>query len=139
MPQFLTMEIQDYDELCVLWNKTPGITLSAADSRESIEAYLKRNPGQSFICRHQGKLIGSVLCGNDGRRAFLYHMAVEAEFCGQGIGSQLLIKAIEAQAARHIDKCALFVLKENDSAISFWQHAGFMPVCEAVTMAKNLS
>lgn len=131
-----SMKIDHYDGIFALWSSTPGISLSAADTRENIEAYLHRNPEQSFVCKHDGWLVGSILCGNDGRRAFVYHLAVDEAHRGQGIAAQLLDRAIEAQMALHIDKCALFVLRENLNAISFWEHAGFAMVQEAATMAK---
>jgi hypothetical protein len=41
--------IESYDEVLALWKRCEGVGLSEADSRQSIQAYLDRNPGMSFI------------------------------------------------------------------------------------------
>jgi hypothetical protein len=60
--------ITDYQNVISLWKNCEGIGLSRADSKDSMEAYLKRNPGMSFVAIYQNEIIGAVLCGHDGRR-----------------------------------------------------------------------
>ncbi|WP_337926706.1 hypothetical protein [Paenibacillus caui] len=66
------MTIDDYEGAYRLWKNTKGMGLSAADSRESIASYLQRNEGLSFVCKQDGQIVGTVLCGHDGRRGFMY-------------------------------------------------------------------
>ena len=61
-------DISDHAAAIDLWQATEGIGLSASDSRSNLAAYLKRNPGMSFVaCCIEG-MVGAVLCGTDGRR-----------------------------------------------------------------------
>ncbi|MCA9498195.1 MAG: hypothetical protein KC588_03275 [Nitrospira sp.] len=48
------MTIADYDEAIALWEQTEGMCLREADSKNGIEAYLKRNPNLSFVARYNG-------------------------------------------------------------------------------------
>ena len=52
------MVTEDYDEVYQLWSLTKGIGLSGADTRENIDAYLKRNKGLSFFCKTGNRIIG---------------------------------------------------------------------------------
>lgn len=78
------MRLEDYDEAYTLWQNCPGIGLSDADSRCAIQRFLERNPGLNFIARQEGTLIGTCLCGSDGRRGYLYHLAVARPRGGRG-------------------------------------------------------
>ena len=88
------MKIEDYDEIFAMWQITSKRALSSADSRESIERYLKRNPEMSQVALDNGKIVGTVLAGHDGRRGFIHHMAVLPEFRRKHIGNALATEAV---------------------------------------------
>jgi len=109
-----------------LWRSCEGIGLSDSDSREAIGAYLVRNPGMSAVAREQaGRLVGAVLCGDDGRRGYLHHLAVSPDSRGRGIGTELLRFSFERLAARGIPKCNIFLFGDNEAGREFWLHAGW--------------
>ena len=95
------------------------------DTREEIERFLKRNPTSCFVAMEEEKIVGTILCGNDGRRGYLYHTAVASEYQGQGIGTALLEAALEALKAEGICKVALVALKGNADGNGFWEKQGF--------------
>ena len=118
----------DYAEVHALWRRCEGIGLSDSDSREAITAYLARNPGMSAVAREKdGRLVGAVLCGDDGRRGYLHHLAVSPDARGRGIGALLLARCFERLGARGIDKCNIFLFGENEAGREFWLHAGWKP------------
>ena len=78
--------MKSYDKVLTLWRKSEGVGLSDADSNKSIHSYLKRNPGMSFVAKAEGKIVGAVLGGQDGRRGYIHHLAVRDDFRRQGIG-----------------------------------------------------
>jgi ribosomal protein S18 acetylase RimI-like enzyme len=92
----------------------------------------------SFVCKLYGKIIGTIMCGNDGRRAFIYHLAVAPEERRRGIGAELVRLAIQEQKLLGIKKFALFILNNNTSGKEFWMRMGFSDVQEAGAMAKNI-
>ncbi|HHB91040.1 MAG TPA: GNAT family N-acetyltransferase [Anaerolineae bacterium] len=119
------MTMADYEEAMALWRRSEGIGLRPADAAEHLARFLDRNPGLSFVARSETGLVGTALCGHDGRRGYLHHLAVDRAWRGQGIGRALVEEILAALKAIGINKCHLFVMKENQPAIDFWQHIGW--------------
>ena len=125
MDQSAAMSTDDYDEVLALWEKSEGVGLSGADSRESIARYLERNPGLSFVARDDGEIVGAVLCGHDGRRGYLHHLAVAPSHRRQGIGEALTERCLDGLRAIGIGKCHLFIFEENGAGQAFWRSVGW--------------
>ena len=82
------MSIGDYDEVFALWQAGDGIGLSGSDSRAGIGGFLAANPGLSLVARIDGQLVGAMLCGQDGRRGYIHHLAVSQSHRRKGIGAR---------------------------------------------------
>lgn len=119
------MQIGDYNAVIDLWRVTEGIGLSSADERSKIAAYLEHNPGLSFCAWEGETLVGAVLCGHDGRRGYLHHLAVAADCRGQGAGRRLVEACLEGLHRAEIEKCHLFVYRDNAPGIAFWERVGW--------------
>lgn len=132
------LTLADYDEVIDLWRSTEGIGLSSADTYERIADYLVRNPGLSFIVRSGGALIGAVLCGHDGRRGYLHHLAVRAEWRKQGVGRMLIEGCMDGLRKAGIEKCHLFVFAENEAGKSFWRGAGWKERIDLCLMSRDV-
>ena len=115
------LTIDDYEEIIELWEKTEGMGLSKSDEKSAIGSFLQRNPELSFVWIENNNIVGTVLCGHDGRRGFLYHLAVSELYRGQGIGKSLVSKSLNGLQTAGIDKCHLFVFDENQLGQSFWK------------------
>lgn len=102
---------EDCQEVLELWGNTPGIHLhnNGEDSIDGITAYLERNPYFSFIAKCNCKIIGAIMCGHDGRRGFIHHLAVDIQFRKIGIGKTLHKRHIHTCRYDH-NLCAQFVL-----------------------------
>jgi len=132
------MRIEDYNEVYALWDVTENIGLSAADSLANTAAYLEKSPDQSFVCRYGGAIVGTVLCANDGRRAYISHLAVRPEHRRQGIANKLVELAMMAQEQYGIGKCHIFVFADNAAGIAFWENEGFDKRDDLYIMSKNV-
>lgn len=119
------MTKEDYDEVYAMWQTTSKRALSNADSREQIERYLDRNAGMSQVAVADGKIVGTVLVGHDGRRGFIHHMAVMPQYRRKGIGHSLANTAIEKIKAEGIDKTHIFCYQNNETGQNFWKDFGF--------------
>ena len=117
--------IAAYGEARALWMSCEGVGLSEADTEEVIRTYLKRNPGLSFAARAGGRLVGTILGGHDGRRGYMYHLAVDAAWRRQGIGRRLADECLKALKKAGIEKIHVFVYTENASGLAFWEAAGW--------------
>lgn len=117
----------DYDAARALWDRTPGMGLSAADTRERIESFLVRNEGLSFVARVRDTtaLVGTILCGSDSRRGYLYHLAVDEAHRRRGLGKALVNQALAALKASGVEKCHLMVIAGNELGASFWKSQGW--------------
>jgi ribosomal protein S18 acetylase RimI-like enzyme len=129
----------DYEAAYALWKASEGIGLSEADTRENIGLYLRRNPGQSFVALENGVLVGAVLCGNDGRRGFLHHLAVAPSCRRKGAGRALIRKALDALAAQGMRKCHIFVISANEEGKRFWRRVGWEERTMLVVMSKDVT
>ncbi len=127
--QLRTIQIEDYDALWQCWSNEPGIALYECDTRQGIAAYLQRNPDLSVLIEVEGAdgascIIGSLLCGHDGRRGFVHHMWIAAAYRRQGLAETLFKEASARLAAIGIQKTHLFVQDANGSAQEFWHAIG---------------
>ena len=121
-----TVVIDDYDSLYSLWLQVPGMGLNDLDdSREGIDRYLKRNPSTCFCAVENGKLVGAILAGHDGRRGFIHHTAVLPETQRFGIGSALVKAAMDALEREGIHKVNLVAFRNNQKGNAFWEKQGF--------------
>ena len=119
--------IGDYDAVIALWRRCEGIGLGASDTRSAIAAYLRRNPGLSFVAQRKGRLVGAVLGGHDGRRGYLHHLAVAARHRRAGLGCQLVDRCLEKLRQAGIQKCDIFVFAGNAEGMKFWTRTGWQP------------
>lgn len=123
--QIRPMTIEDYEEIFEMWQITSKRALSKADEKSQIERYLKRNAGLSQVAVADGKIVGTVLAGHDGRRGFIHHMAVLPEYRRKRIGHTLAETAIEKIKAEGIDKTHIFCYQSNETGQNFWRDFGF--------------
>jgi ribosomal protein S18 acetylase RimI-like enzyme len=107
------------------WRNTPGIELGGDDA-ESLVLFMQKNPSTCLIIRNEEEIIGTVLGGYDGRRAFIYHLAVHNAFRGKGYGKKLLDGVITQFEALKVEKIHLFVINDNHAAITFYAKQGWV-------------
>ena len=120
-----TMTIDDYDSVVELMKQTPGVTFRDADSRESTDRYLQRNPGLSFVCEVEHQLVGCIMSGHDGRRGYLQHLVVLPAHRRQGISNALVEKCLSELEKLGILKSHIDVLKTNVLAAAYWDSQGW--------------
>lgn len=121
------MEIEDYNKVYELWMSIKGFALrSIDDSREGVERFLKRNPGISVVAEEDGKIVGAILCGHDGRRGCLYHVCVAEQYRLRGIGKAMVVHCMEALSKEKISKVSLIAFTENDIGNAFWKEIGWV-------------
>ncbi len=119
------MKIEDYDEIYAMWQITSKRALSPSDSRENIESYLRRNPDMSMAAVCDGKIVGTVLAGHDGRTGFIHHTAVHPDYRRQHIGKALVEKALEKLSEAGIKKTQIYCYSDNSAGQEFWSSMGF--------------
>lgn len=121
-----TMTIEDYRGVHDLWMTIKGFAIrSIDDSREGVERFLKRNPATSVVAEENGEIVGSILCGHDGRRGCLYHVCVREDCRMRGIGKSMVVRCMEELEKEKISKVSLIAFTENDIGNAFWKEIGW--------------
>ena len=135
--EILPFTIDAYDRVFALWQQCEGVGLSDADSQASIQAYLVRNPGMSFIATTDGHVVGAVLCGHDGRRGYIHHLAVHPQSRRRSLGRRLVGQCLEALHRTGIQKCHIFIFSQNERGIAFWKSVGWTPRSDIGVFSRN--
>lgn len=125
MIEYRLMTIDDYQQAYDLWILCGNGLNDKDDSVEGIDKYLKRNPTTSFVATCEGKVVGCILCGHDGRRGNIQHACVSPDYRRMKIGNKLVELALEALKAEGINKVLLVAFKKNEGGNAFWENQGF--------------
>jgi putative acetyltransferase len=128
----------DYEAVLQLWQATEGVGLNESDTRERIALFLNRNPGLSRVAVGDTQILGAVLCGHDGRRGYLHHLAVARSHRKQGLGRALVEACLADLAREDIVKCNLFLFADNQAGEAFCKHHGWAVRTDLLVVQKTL-
>ena len=142
--QIAPMREEDYDDVRALWMTIRGFGIRALDdSREDVARFIRRNPTTSVVARADGRIVGSILCGSDGRQGALYHVCVARAYRRRGIGTRMVGYCMERLREMDINKVALIAFANNDAGNAFWRQIGWKPCdvnyYEFVLNAENIT
>jgi len=116
----------DYPEVFTLWQSAgEGIQLRQSDQPEEIQKKLLRDPDLFLVAELDGRIVGTVLGGFDGRRGMMYHLAVNRRYRKQGIATKLVDKLELRLRAKGCIRYYLIVFPDNQDAISFYESNGW--------------
>jgi ribosomal protein S18 acetylase RimI-like enzyme len=130
--------IADYDAAVQLWSGVEGVEVAEGDAEEDVVGYISRNPGLSRVAEEGRKIIGAVLCGHDGRRGIIYHLAVDPGYRGQALGRRLVQECLEGLRNAGIKRALILVAADNSRGRSFWRGCGWEEIPGAVAMGIDL-
>jgi ribosomal protein S18 acetylase RimI-like enzyme len=130
--------LHDYDGAIALWNDVEGVEISEGDSREEIAEYLKRNPGLSRVAEANGKIVGVALCGHDGRRGWIYHLAVARAYRRGKVGQRLLDDCVRGLRKAGLKRAIILVAGDNPAGHQFWLGNGWENIDGAIPMTREL-
>jgi len=126
----------DGDRLRTFW-LTCGIKIRPGDDDASLARFDARNPGLLILAEEHGHLVGSALAGWDGRRGWLYHVAVHKDERRRGVGRELVAEIETRLRDLGCPKINLIVWDDNTYAMRFWEALGYRRE-KAVEYAKEL-
>jgi ribosomal protein S18 acetylase RimI-like enzyme len=130
--------IADYDAAFALWSGEEGIEICEGDSREEIAEYLQRNPGLSRVAEVNGQIAGVALCSHDGRRGWIYHLAVSPVYRRKKVGQQLLDSCLDGLRKAGLKRAIILVAGDNPGGHDFWLRNGFEDIDGAIAMSREL-
>jgi ribosomal protein S18 acetylase RimI-like enzyme len=130
--------ISDYDAAVELWKRVEGLEIAEGDDRESVGQFLERNPGLSRVATDGSAVVGVALCGHDGRRGHIYHLAVDPAYQGRGLGKRLLNESLEDLRRAGVKRVIIMVADDNPRGREFWKRFGYEEISGAIAMGIDL-
>ena len=130
--------IGDYDAAIELWARVEGLDVAEGDDRGTIRRFLKRNPGLSRVAVADSRMIGAVLCGHDGRRGYIYHLAVDPKYHKQGIARRLIDECLVELKQAGLERVNILVANDNPRGLEFWRRTGWEDLDGAVPMGRDV-
>jgi N-acetylglutamate synthase len=130
--------INDYDAAIELWQRVEGLEIAEGDDREGVAQFLARNPGLSRVATDGSAIVGVALCGHDGRRGHIYHLAVDPAYQGRGLGKRLLDESLADLRRTGVKRVIIMVADDNPSGRQFWRRCGWEDIPGAISMGIDL-
>lgn len=128
----------DYDAALELWQRVEGLEIAEGDDRDSVADFLARNPGLSRIATDGPAIVGVVLCGHDGRRGYIYHLAVDPAYQARGLGKRLTDECLDGLRQAGLKRALILVANDNPRGRKFWRRHGWEEVPEAIIMGIDV-
>jgi len=130
--------ISDYNAALELWQRVEGLEIAEGDDRESIAYFLARNPGLSRVATDGTALVGVALCGHDGRRGYIYHLAVDPAYQSRGLGKCLMDESLDGLRQLGLKRALILVANDNPRGRKFWSRHGWEEVPGPIVMGIDL-
>jgi len=130
--------IDDYEGALQIWQHVEGLEIAEGDDRESVAQFITRNPGLSRVAINGSAIDGVALCGHDGRRGHIYHLAVEPACQGYGLGNRLLDECLESLRRVGLKRVIIMVADDNARGREFWKRRGWEEIPGAIAMGIDL-
>lgn len=137
------MQPSDLPAAQELWRHTEHMGIGTADELSELRKFLDKNPGLSRVATTPAggtdRLVGTVLTGYDGRRAYLYHLAVHQDYRGRGIAAGLLEAVVVRLTEMGVERCHIMIYVENTAGIAAWRRLGWNDRPDIAVMSRDLA
>jgi N-acetylglutamate synthase len=130
--------IDDYDAAIELWKRLEGLEIAEGDDRESICRFLGQNRGLSRVATDGPRMVGAALCGHDGHRGYIYHLAVDPKYQGRGLGKRLVNECLDGLRGAGLQRANIMVADDNPRGREFWKRCGWEEIDGAIGMGIDV-
>ena len=130
--------IADYDAAVQIWQRVEGVEIAEGDDRKGVAQFLARNPGLSRVAVDGPAVVGVALCGHDGHRGHIYHLAVDPAYHGRGLGKHLLDECLDGLHRAGVQRVSILVASDNQRGAEFWKRRGWEEIPGAIAMGIDV-
>ena len=130
--------IGDYDATLQLWQRVEGLEVAEGDDKEGVAQFVARNPGLSRVAIDESTVVGVAMCGHDGRRGYIYHLAVDPTYRRYGLGKRLVQESLDGLRRVGIVRAIILVADYNLGGAEFWKRSGWEDIPGAVPMGIDV-
>lgn len=128
--------LDDHDAAAELWRASDHM---AAPPREELERVLAQAPELVLVAEDAGNLVGVVVGTDDGRRGWIFRLAVSPDRRRERIGDALVTEVERRLVDRGAVHIRLLVIGANEPARRFWEAAGYEPFEDVVMYSKDIA
>src|SRR6201982_899059 len=130
--------IDDYDATLQLWQRVEGLEVAEGDDKQGVAQFVARNPGLRRVAIDGSTIFGVVMCGHDGRRGYIYHLAVDPVYRGHGLGKLLIEECLAGLKRAGLERANILVARDNPRGREFWRRAGWEDLEGAAPMGRDV-
>ena len=130
--------IDDYDAALQLWQRVEGLEVAEGDDKEGVAQFVARNPGLSRVAIDGSTVVGVAMCGHDGRRGYIYHLAVDLAYRRYGLGKRLVQECLSGLRDAGIQRAIILVADDNGRGREFWRRCDWEELSGALAMGKDV-
>ena len=130
--------IEDYDATLQLWQRVEGLEVAEGDDKEGVAQFVARNPGLSRVAIDGSTVVGVAMCGHDGRRGYIYHLAVDPQYQERRLGKRLVTECLDGLRRAGLERATIMVADDNPRGREFWKRCGWEEIDGAVAMGIDL-
>jgi len=130
--------IDDYDAALELWQRVEGLEVAEGDDKGGVAQFVARNLGLSRVATDGSTLVGVVMCGHDGRRGHIYHLAVDPVYRRYGLGKRLVQECLDGLRRAGVVRAIILVADYNLEGAEFWKRAGWEDLPGAMAMGIDV-
>ena len=130
--------IDDYDASFQLWQRVEGLEVAEGDDKEGMAQFIARNPGLSRVAIDGTTIVGVAMCGHDGRRGYIYHLAVDPANRRYGLGKRLVQECLDGLRQAGVVRAIILVSDNNLAGAEFWKRTGWEDIPGALAMGIDV-
>jgi len=114
------------------------LVIRPGDDLSGVRMKLLRDPDLFLLARLEGEVVGCVMGGWDGRRGWVYHLAVKPSYQRQGIATALLSEVEKRLVEKGAKKINAQIYQSNTSSLRFFKARGYETHTDLVMVGKHL-
>ena len=117
----------DIPAVIALW-QAAGLCRPWNDPEKDIAFARRDSHSTVLVAESAGRVVATVMAGEDGHRGWLYYVAADPALRGTGLGRQIVEAGERWLAMRGVWKVQLLVRQENTVVHGFYEHLGYRDV-----------
>lgn len=129
--------LDDFPEMFEIWRES-GLEIRPGDDLEGVKLKLERDPDLFLVAEEDRQIVGGVIGGWDGRRGFIWHLAVKPDYRRKGVARALVRQVEERLAKKGARIVYAFVLSTNKRSRDFFTASAYDITTDQVVVRKDL-
>ncbi len=133
-----SMTMSDFPQSYSLWQKTPVELQVFEKEQNEVKQMIHLNPDTCLVGIHKENIIGTILGLYNGRRAWIYHLAVDPTYQKKGYGTMLLQTVEDIFHKKGVNAILLWLEYSNLANLPFYLKKDYTIYHDALALRKKL-